>query len=221
MTALVLTLPRQTMQHPSVTSGRTAAAALAFAAGAHLAAFPYHRSDGITAGFFLAVAVLQLTGATRVLGGVGRRAQAIMVVGNVALVALWVWSRTAGLPVGSHPGHAEAVGALDLTAVTAQVVAILAILVGPRSRPFASLTEPRLALLGLALVVGAGGAGWLPIAHADQRHAPSQHAPATAETAVDPYQPAPAAAIHTGQSGDEPIPQTARGHEHKEGHPHP
>ena len=234
MTSL-LTLPAPTLKHPSAALARTAAAALAVAAGAHLAAFPGHRSEGVPAGgFFLAVAVLQLAAAMTILPGAGRRIRAAMIVGNVALIALWAWSRTAGVPVGPHPGNAEAVGPLDLTAVAAQLLAVVAVLFVPRNRPYASLVQPRLALVGLALVVGAGGAGLLPGAHADQHHDSSQLAPArAAATTMDPHQPRPATATHirstttdvasTGdQAGDKPSrTQHDPRHEDDDGHSHP
>ncbi|MEZ5139160.1 MAG: hypothetical protein R2711_10480 [Acidimicrobiales bacterium] len=49
---------------------------------------------------------------------------ALAVAGNALLVAMWAWSRTAGLPWGESPGVAEEVGPIDLATVLLQVVAV-------------------------------------------------------------------------------------------------
>lgn len=45
--------------------------------------------------------------------------------GNVALVALWAWTRTLGLPFGVAGGSREGVGAVDLLAIGLEGVAVL------------------------------------------------------------------------------------------------
>ena len=42
-------------------------------------------------------------------------------VANAAFIGAWVWSRTAGLPVGAHKGIKEPVGFVDLTCVAFEV----------------------------------------------------------------------------------------------------
>lgn len=185
----------------AVTSAGAAAACLAVAAGAHLAAFPAHRGEGLAvSGFFLAVALLQIAAATILVGrGACPRVRAAIVAGNVGLIALWAWSRVAGVPFGDHAGLAEPVGALDLTAVAAQAVAVGAAWFLPVVHGRARLAGPRLALVALALTVGVGGALLLPEAQAAHGHAP-------ATPSSQPAQPA---------EGIDP------GHQHADPHQHP
>lgn len=102
-----------------------AAAALVVAAGTHVAAANEHRAESAAAAvFFALVAVAQFVSAIAVVRGVSPRARNAIVIGNVALVALWAWSRSTGLQFGPDAGPPEAIGALDLTAVVAQLVAV-------------------------------------------------------------------------------------------------
>jgi hypothetical protein len=57
---------------------------------------------------------------------------------NLACVAAWAVSRTAGLPFGAHVGHAETVSFVDGACVALEVAAVL---------------------VAVALLVGVGGAG--------------------------------------------------------------
>ncbi|HRW37103.1 MAG: hypothetical protein KDB04_01730 [Acidimicrobiales bacterium] len=74
---------------------------------------------------FAAAAVFQVGVAGALLvGRPGRRLVALAVAGNAFLVAMWAWSRTAGLPWGETAGVAEEVGPIDLATVLLQVVAV-------------------------------------------------------------------------------------------------
>lgn len=148
-----------------------AAGGLAVAAGAHFAAFPAHRSEGVvTAGLFLVVAVIQLATALFVARGLSAALRLGVVVGNLSILALWVWSRTAGIPLGSHAGVAEAVGLLDLSAAGAQTAAIVAMVMLPRTWTRHPTLGLKVALLAVTAVVAIGGAGLVPSAHADHPH---------------------------------------------------
>ena len=60
----------------------------------------------------------------------------ITIVANLAFIAVWAWSRTAGLPFDPYGGVAEPVGALDLTAALLEAGAVViasALLLAPRS----------------------------------------------------------------------------------------
>lgn len=101
--------------------------ATATAAGVHAAVAPPHLREGLVAGaFFLVVAGAQgawAVAATRPTPRLLRTGVAL----HLALVAVWLLSRTTGLPAwtGSpEPGHA--VGAWDLTCVAWQLVAAAA-----------------------------------------------------------------------------------------------
>ena len=111
------------------------AVALAVAGGTHIAALGTHLQESTAAaGFFGIAATLQIAAALAVLRGVSPRLRAAVVVGNLALIALWAWSRTTGLQVGPDAGPPEVVGLLDLAAVAAQAVAVGAALLVSSTR---------------------------------------------------------------------------------------
>ena len=214
-----------------------AAGGLAVAAGAHFAAFPAHRGEGVViAGFFLAVAVIQLATALVVARGWSAALRLGVVVGNLTILALWVWSRTAGIPFGSHADVAEAVGLLDLAAAGAQVVAVAAIVMLPRTWTRHAILRPTIAVLAVAALVAVGGAGLVPSAHADHAHEADSSSSVTADApatiAPDAAGIVPAADIAPVETPSSPTKITAAGepdagqshdsgHAHAEPHTHP
>jgi hypothetical protein len=98
-----------------------AAAGALIAALLHWAVAPEHLSVWWPAGmFFLAAGVAQLILTERLV-----RAPSLPVLlagwlGSVGLVALWLWSRSVGLPIGP-PGR-ERVGIVDTTCVVAELL---------------------------------------------------------------------------------------------------
>lgn len=138
---------------------RCAAGCAALAGVIHLAVAPEHaRGWWLSGVFFVFVAVAQFALAWSVLRRPGPIALLIGIWGTLQLIALYVLSRTAGLPFApAHEqpaggrldhlpvaggigngvpimptqagGHAEAVGALDLTALAAELT-VVGILVG-------------------------------------------------------------------------------------------
>lgn len=211
-----------------------AAGGLAVAAGAHFAAFPAHRGEGVaTAGFFIVVAVTQLATALAVTRGWGAALRLGVVAGNLSVLALWAWSRTVGIPFGSHAGMAEAVVPLDLAAAGAQVVAVAAVLMRPRTWVRHAIPGPRIAVVAVAAVVAVGGAGLVPSAHADHAHDPDRSssvtadAPATIATDGAPGAAGvvPAADIAPVETPSSPTKSTAAGEpdagqSHEPGHAH-
>jgi hypothetical protein len=97
----------------------------AAAAGVHAAAGPEHLREGLlVGGFFVVSALAQLAWAAVVmLAGPTRRLLHAALVGNAAVVVIWLASRTVGLPGGLV--EVEAVGPWDLAA-TAWEVAVIA-----------------------------------------------------------------------------------------------
>jgi hypothetical protein len=95
---------------------------------------------------------------------------------NAAIVALWVTSRTVGVPIGPQPWVPEPVGAVDVIAVLAESVIVLAascVVLAARSE-LARRSVPRIAplLVGVLFIsvlygvggvahVGGGGSVWL------------------------------------------------------------
>lgn len=158
-------------------ASNTPALALAVAAGLHLAAIPDHAREGAGIGaFFLATAVLQLIAAWMVgPGGAGVKARIGIAAGNLALVALWAWSRVAGLPLGGHAGP-ESVTLLDGLVVAAEIIAVAGLC---RSRDVARVRRTGVAsgaaLLTIMVLSGAGALQWLPANHTSHREHDHEH----------------------------------------------
>ena len=96
------------------TDGRVAAQAAAIASlGAaviHFAVTPAHWRDWLPSGiFFAAIAVFQLVWAVLAWKRPPSMVLAAGIMVNAGIVALWVWSRTAGEPFGPNAGETEAV----------------------------------------------------------------------------------------------------------------
>jgi hypothetical protein len=100
------------------------------AAAVHLWVVPAHAAEFQPYGFaFLVLAAFQARWASVY---AGRRPAWLLwlgLVGNAAVIAVWVWSRTAGLPWGATPNAPEPIGGADLTATSFEVglVGILAL----------------------------------------------------------------------------------------------
>jgi hypothetical protein len=80
---------------------------------------------------------------------------------SAAPLAVWLWSRTAGLPFGPEPGVPEAVGLADtaaclLEAATLAVALVLARRARQLDRPSPGRNAGRLALLLVAAVTVVG-----------------------------------------------------------------
>jgi hypothetical protein len=89
--------------------------------------------------------------------GAGRDLLIAGALGSVAVAAVWVVSRTAGLPIGPTPGQPEAVGLIDTVASCDEV--LLAALVGlhlveEQSRRALTATALVLLLLSSLLMLG-------------------------------------------------------------------
>ena len=87
------------------------------AAVIHLVAAPTHyRELGDLGAGFLVAAAFQAWWAQRCLTareGPSRTLVAVGVLGNVAIVAAWAWTRSVGLPIGPFAGTAEPIGFPD------------------------------------------------------------------------------------------------------------
>jgi hypothetical protein len=92
----------------------------------HLSLVSEHMHEARAFGvFFLASGIAQLVWAVLASGALNRRALLIACVGNAAIVALWVVSRTSGLPIGPEPWVPEAVGFPDIVATTYEVLIVI------------------------------------------------------------------------------------------------
>jgi hypothetical protein len=96
------------------------------AAFIHLAAAPSHYAElGDLATGFLVSAGFQALWIRWCLAGPSRRAMAIGVVGNLAIVAAWAWTRIVGLPIGEFAGSAEPVGYPDGASVAFELLLVI------------------------------------------------------------------------------------------------
>ena len=144
--------PGQT--NPSRTVLHAAAVFSLLAAGIHLWAMPEHFEEWWGYGaFFLASAVAQGSYAAALLSRPGRPLLLLGVGGNLSIVALYLVTRTVGIPFfGPHAWEVEGVGVADLFATAAElglVVALGTVLLRglPRERVVVLLFV--LALIGL------------------------------------------------------------------------
>jgi hypothetical protein len=114
------------------------AAALSLgAAWVHLAyVAPHLRQWWAYGAFFLATGIGQALFAPLVLRWPRPWLAIVGIAGNIAIVAMYVLSRTNGAPLGPHANVLEPVGAVDLATAGAEVVLIglLVTILGPRAR---------------------------------------------------------------------------------------
>jgi hypothetical protein len=117
------------------------------------------RSSTESLAFFVAVAAAQLLWGAVALVRVPRWWLALGAVGNLAVVATWVVSRTVGLPVGEYAGVTLPVGFADglATALEALVVAGAAVLMVRGRGPARSPVRSPGVTVAAALVAGALG----------------------------------------------------------------
>ena len=95
------------------------------AAWVHLAyVAPHMRSWWAYGAFFLATGVGQAAFAPLILRWPRPWLAILGIAGNVAIVAMYVVSRTDGPPLGPHAGVPERVGTIDLATTAAEVVLV-------------------------------------------------------------------------------------------------
>lgn len=124
--------PRSQEERDARSDGLAAAYGLAWAAGAiHLTAALEHSGEHPSHAASLAfIACAQLLWGIALYRSPTRRLLLAGVMMSIAMVALWVASRTSGLPIGATPWRPEPVGALD--SVASADATVLAVLVGLR-----------------------------------------------------------------------------------------
>jgi hypothetical protein len=136
---------------PLVRRAEVVASLLFVAAWLHLVVLGPHLREWWAYGvFFLAAALGQTALAVLLLRRTPPWLVLTGIVGNVAIVGMYVLSRTNGPPLGPHAGRPEAAGLLDVACTVAELGAIVASL-GLLPAPLARRTGTVLALIGLAL----------------------------------------------------------------------
>jgi hypothetical protein len=94
-----------------------AAVALFGCAAIHIAVIPDHLSHWVVASaFFIALALAEVVGGALLLGRPAQYVLVAVIAASVIPPALWVWSRTSGLPFGPDAGVPEPVGLADVAA---------------------------------------------------------------------------------------------------------
>jgi hypothetical protein len=113
-------------RHDVPAADRAGLAALLAAAGiVHLVMAPSHLGEsGVEGAGFVVAGWLQIGLALGLMARPQRWMLQLSVLANVALVAVWAVSRTAGLPFGAHADHAESVSIVDGSVVALELVAV-------------------------------------------------------------------------------------------------
>lgn len=151
------------------------ASTLVGAAVLHAAVVPEHASEWPVAGaFFVALAAAQAGTAAAVWHRGGRFSRWAAALVSAVPLAIWLWSRTVGLPWGPEAGAVEPLGVADLAAGTLELATL--VLVGAwawqrrrplERRPLLTVDATLIALVALLAVtaLGLGGAGldWLDL----------------------------------------------------------
>lgn len=101
----------------------------------HAAVVPEHLGEDLSFGiFFIASAIFQVTWAIAILVRSSAGIYAAGALANGAMIAIWLASRTTGLPVGPEPWVAEAIGGLDVAATALELVLVACSIAGLRHR---------------------------------------------------------------------------------------
>jgi hypothetical protein len=109
---------------PAVT---LAAVAAVVAAGVHISVCPEHYREGLLYGvFFTVTAGAQLLWAALLMVRPGPSVVRAGLLASLGIIALWAVTRSVGIPLGPERGEVEAIGALDVLATTAELVAAAA-----------------------------------------------------------------------------------------------
>jgi hypothetical protein len=144
----------------------------------HATAVPEHlREWGPAGAFFILAAATQLTWAGLVWRTPTARLLRAGMYGNAVLVAIWLMSRTVGIPVGPHAGEAEAIGTLDALATVDELfgMTVVAFLLAGRALR-ARLVAGGASLAVAASVLAALGPGAQGSSHGEPRpHAHPGH----------------------------------------------
>ena len=152
-----------------------AAGLSAMAGGIHATVMPEHAREAVLFGvFFAAAAVFQLGWAVLALLRPSRALLWVGAAGSAALTAVWIVSRTTGVPVGPHAWEAEPVGFVDLVVAFDQVAVVAAVVLVTTSARWLRLDAARVAAAMLGgLSVAALAAADSPARAADVHGAAS------------------------------------------------
>jgi len=144
------------------------------AAGIHFAVMGEHFKAYAAFGiFFSVVAWFQALWAIGIVMRPGRSLLIAGLAGNALVAAVWIVSRTAGLPIGPDPGVAETVGAIDVLSTVLEVLIAIgcAMLLGhPRRLSSLRGRAGAIALSAFVLVVAVATTAAIAAAPAQHSH---------------------------------------------------
>lgn len=148
-----------------------AAVALFGCAAIHLAVIPDHLDHWpVASAFFLALAMAEIACGVLLLGRAGLSVLVAVAAAAVVPLALWVWSRTSGLPFGPNSNVPEPVGLADVAAGLLELGTLVIAVVLLRARRGGTVRRAgRMATsahLRALAVVGAIAVGFLGVAGA-------------------------------------------------------
>ncbi|MCA1822714.1 MAG: hypothetical protein ABR520_10740 [Mycobacteriales bacterium] len=153
-------------------SGATLVPAVAIASAAsaslHALVAPEHFGESWLYGaFFVAVTLFQLRWAVAILRQPQRTLLWVGAVANAAIAAVWLYTRTRGIPFGPETGRVEGVGIVDVLATTYEL-AVVALALALLRRDADALTRAdvwsrwsrpaRATLLGVLVLTATGAA---------------------------------------------------------------
>jgi hypothetical protein len=121
----------------------SAAAVLSFVAAViHVWVMPEHFEEWWGYGlFFLVAAAAQALFAVAILRAPSPALLRVGIIGNLAIVALWVITRTIGIPVfGPHAGEIEEIGQIDLASKLVEILLVVLLGVLLRKMPSPQVT---------------------------------------------------------------------------------
>jgi hypothetical protein len=124
------------------TAIRATIALASLVAGAiHFKVVPEHLEEfALFGAFFIALGAFQVLWAGAVMWKPNNLVLWSGVLVNLATIAIWIVSRTAGLPIGPEAGEAEAIGVLDAVSTALEAVVVLG---GAYLLSTAGAAEPR------------------------------------------------------------------------------
>jgi hypothetical protein len=100
------------------------------AAGIHFGAIPEHVQEDVLFGLFFAIiALFQALWAFQVVLDPTPLVLALGFMVNAQIAWIWLVSRTAGIPIGPHPGVAEPIGFLDVLSTVIELAIVAACVV--------------------------------------------------------------------------------------------
>ena len=152
------------------TAATTIALALAASAGIHAAVIGDHYAEsGMVGAFFVLVSAVQFLQALAAAARPTRSVWLAVGASNLALVLIWLASRTIGLPVSSGAHGVEAIGVLDASAVALECVVVVGAWRQIRRRRTSTPVPTKTALIvAVSMAVVSGGVSMA--APVDQRH---------------------------------------------------